>query len=61
MTIASILSELWRGGGGAFEAPTPGPGTLKKSRRNRVKTNICCLYCQVLSTLGEKGTYETSL
>ena len=38
MTIASILSDLWRGGG-AFEAlpPPPGPGTPKKPRRNRVK------------------------
>ena len=26
MTIASILSDLWRGGGGGpFEAPTPHP------------------------------------
>ena len=38
MTIASILSDLWRGGG-AFEAPPllPGPGTPKKPRPNRVK------------------------
>ena len=41
MAIASMLSDLWRGGG-AFEAPpsSPGPGTPKKPRRNRVKCFI---------------------
>ena len=36
MTIASILSDLWRGGGLLKPSP-PGPGTPKKPRRNRVK------------------------
>ena len=36
MSIASIHSDLWRGGG-AFEVP-PGPGTPKKPRPNRVKS-----------------------
>ena len=38
MTIASILSDLWMGGG-AFEAP-PGPGTPKTPRRNRVNVFV---------------------
>ena len=39
MTIASILSDLWRGGG-AFEAPPPSSQAQelqKKPRLNRVK------------------------
>ena len=44
MTIASILLDLWREEGGAFEALPPGPGTPKKPRRNRVNSFfvICC-------------------
>ena len=40
MTIASILLDLWRGGGGGFEAPPPGPGAPKKPRRNKVNSNM---------------------
>ena len=37
MSIASILSDLWRG---AFEDPPSGPGTPKKPRPNRVKFGV---------------------
>ena len=63
MSIAAILSDLWRWGG-AFEAPPPPPPprTPKKPRPNRVKPNIVkpgfCLIHFTITFAGETNVYR---